>query len=164
MRKTVKNVAMVTVLLSAVLIIMGSCRNGAATAPVASEKEEMAMRVEITPAAEGTGYAKVAPVVVHRGGQVVFTNPKGTLYLLFPNPDLKQVADGIEKPAKDGFLAFEVGPGAEGVLKVPAGFPNPGRDVRIQYSVLTCEGSGEQRQCEYVEGASPPWIIVPPVP
>jgi hypothetical protein len=159
-----KGAAVFFVLVVIALGINWTCSNGHATqvepkgAPDGIELD----RFEITFDVKENAYAKIPAIRVHRGGTIMFTAATGTAFFLFPDKGLGTVVDGVDMVAGGPFVAFKVGDGRIGVLKVPRGFPDSKNDVEIPYSVLACTGEGIGMKCQYVEGKSPPKIIIPP--
>ena len=166
----IKGAAVVFVLVVIALGVNWTCSNGHA-APTGPTEEtdvkglegEIAARVQIMRDTERIPYGTIPPIEVRRGERIVFAPPvDGTAFFLFPNPGLARVVNGVEEAAANGFVAFKVGNGAEGVLKVPRAFPASEQRIEIPYSVLACTGTGVDMKCQYVEGNSPPIFIIPP--
>ncbi len=151
------------VMMGTVLVVMGSCGHARVVTAQAQEKaEEYAAEVVIERGDDSRLPRPQRPRIVPRGGKARFVDDVGTSYILVPSPEIRKIVDGRELAAEDGFVAIRVEPGRPGVLKIPEDYPGRERTVVLQYAILACEGTGEDRGCEYVEGGSPPWIIIPP--
>ena len=165
-----KSAAVVFVLIMIALGVNWTCSNGHATPTGSTDvpdvkglEGDIAANVQITRDTEKIPYGTIPPIKVRRGERIVFAPPvDGTAFLLFPNPYLVRVVDGVEEAARGGFVAFMVGNGAGGVLRVPRSFPASEQSIEIPYSVLACTGQGADMKCQYVEGNSPPIFIIPP--
>lgn len=163
MRVTHGNQLAAATLFGALFLSAGSCQHGAVTAAEAQEKTpELAAEIVIERGRDSNLPRPQRPRIVPRGGTATFRDEVGTSYVLVPVPALKRIIDGKEADTVGDFIAFRVAPGQPGILKVPEDFPDRDRTVILQYSILACEGDGIDQHCEYVEGGSPPWIIIPP--
>jgi hypothetical protein len=124
---------------------------------------EMRDTVQIRRGVPGGPLLRIPPAVVRRGGTIAVENEIEEVFVLIPSPYFTAIVGGQEIEPKDGILAFKVLPGQEVEIRVAANLPGERHTVRLQYAVLACEAGDTADGCEYVEGGSPPWIIIPPV-
>jgi hypothetical protein len=158
MQKTMQWVV-VAVLLGAIIVIMGSCQQGAATDKKVGDTSRSATRihhsVEIT-FDKDTGQWVVPTVEVARTERVQFTAGDRNVWMLFP-ADFNYVKGNGTFSKTRNLLAVTIPRGGGAVIEVPEYFPNPDINQTIRYSVMMMMKNGDQPEdWQYVHGKNPP--------
>ena len=166
MRKTVRNVAVVTALAVAVLVIMGSCQLGDAddTKPakreVSNEPEIISIDIEYN---EESKQWEIPTETVERGQRFRFNAGQRTVWVLFPGEFDYISGEGIFCQTRE-MLAVTIKDGGSALIEVPRSFPNSDVKQTVRYSVMFRDsGADGWGAWEYAHGPNtPPGMIIPP--
>ncbi len=107
------------------------------------------------------------PVTVKRGEGINYPLPPQCEIVwvlipdVIPNGNLRKYSGGSEWARKLSYIAFRVDVDSEpAVVLVPSNYPPSAQDIEIGYSILCLGDTGYS----YIEGDSPPRIIIPKFP
>jgi len=134
-----------------------------AESPLEAPDKVHEARFEVTkePKSGDVSRRVIKPITVKRGEAVEFPLQCDEEWVLIPDGNLRKYSGGSEWARTHTYIAFKVDlKSGTAVVMVPRNYPASTDNVEIGYSILCLDDAGYH----YIEGDSPPRMIIPPFP